>query len=98
MHYAVHQGGKWLGQVLNGWLNYDAVPWSMLYRQRCYKRLKWTWLHVLRRRPHRDQTTWKQPEILVERYWPKLKIRHDWPTKRFTVMHAGAIQGRNRVC
>ena len=26
MHHGVEETGKWLGQVLNGWLNYFAVP------------------------------------------------------------------------
>ena len=97
MHQPVHQTGKWLGQVLNGWLNYYSVPWSMPSLRRCYKCLKWVWLRVLRRRSQRDQTTWEQLETLVERYWPKLRIRHDWPTRRFTVTHASATQGRSRM-
>ena len=28
MHHGVEETGKWLGQVLNGWLNYFAVPTS----------------------------------------------------------------------
>ncbi len=97
MHQPVHQTGKWLGQVLNGWLNYYAVPWSMPSLRRCYKCLKWVWLRVLRRRSQRDQTTWEQLGTFVRRYWPKLRIRHDWPARRFTVMHANATQGRSRM-
>ena len=97
MHQPVHQTGVWLGQVLSGWLNYYAVPWSMPSLQRCYQCLKWIWLCVLRRRSQRDQTTWEQLELLVERYWPKLKIRHDWPARRFTVTHGSATRGRSRI-
>ncbi len=97
MHHSVHQTGKWLGQVLNGWLNYYAVPLSMPYLQRCYDRLKRIWLRVLRRRSQRDRTTWEQLYALIERYWPKLTIRHDWPTRRMTVRHVDATQGRSRM-
>ena len=97
MHQSVHETGKWLGQVLNGWLNYYAVPWSYWYLRRCFKSLKWIWLRVLRRRSQKDRTTWEQLQRLTERYWPKLKIRHDWPARRFSVRHASVTQGRSRM-
>ena len=96
-HDSVHATGKWLGQVLNGWLNYYAVPWSYPSLRRCYKCLKWIWLCTLRRRSQKDRTTWAQVSLLSERYWPKLKIRHDWPARRFAVTHVSATQGRSRM-
>ena len=97
MHQSVHDTGIWLGQVLNGWLNYYAVPWSSPYLRRCFRCLKWAWLCILRRRSQKDRTTWGQVEALTQRYWPKLKIRHDWPARRFSVMHASVTQGRSRM-
>ncbi len=97
MHQPVHETGKWLGQVLNGWLNYYAVPTSTPYLKRCYARLRWIWLQVLRRRSQKDRTKWEQLNALTERYWPKPKVRHTWPDTRFTVMHASATQGRSRM-
>jgi len=97
MHHSVHETGKWLGQVLNGWLNYYAVPWSYPSLRRCYKCLKWIWLCTLRRRSQKDRTTWAQVSLLSERYWPKLKICHDWPARRFAVTHGNATQGRSRM-
>ena len=88
MHHCVHETGRWLGQVLNGWLNYYAVPTSYRYLYRCYMRLKWTWLCTLRRRSQRDRTTWEQLDVLTIRYWPKLKIRHAWPDERHAVKYA----------
>ncbi len=97
MHESVHDTGKWLGQVLNGWLNYYAVPWSYRYLRKCYGRLKWIWLCTLRRRSQKDRTTKEQLEVLTKRYWPKLRIRHDWPARRFTVKHGSATLGRSRM-
>ena len=97
MHHLVHETGKWLGQVLNGWLKYYAVPWSYPSLQRCYKCLTWTWLCTLRRRSQKDRTTWAQLTLLTERYWPELKIRHDWPARRFAVTHGNATQERSRM-
>ena len=97
MHQCVHATGKWLGQVLNGWLNYYAVPTSYVYLERCYRRLKWIWMKVLRRRSQKDRTTWEQLDTLMERYWPKLKIRHDWPARRYAVTQDTATRGRSRM-
>ena len=97
MHESVHKTGQWLGQVLNEWLNYYAVPTSYVYLERCYERLRWIWIKVLRRRSQKDCTTWEQLDTLTERYWPKLKIRHDWPARRYAVTQDTATRGRSRM-
>ncbi len=97
MHRPVHETGKWLGRVLNGWLNYYAVPTSYRYLASCYIRLYWIWMRVLRRRSQRDRTTWDTMDKLTAIHWPKLEIRHPWPSTRFTVKRAGATQGRSRM-
>ena len=40
MHDSVKVTAKWLGKVLNGWLNYYAVPTSHRFLERFEKRLK----------------------------------------------------------
>ena len=97
MHRKVRETGKWLGQVLNGWLNYYAVPTSFSYLQRCYERLRWIWMRVLRRRSQKDRTSWEDMQKLTATYWPKLTIRHPWPDARLTVTRAGATRGRSRM-
>ena len=97
MHMNVHETGRWLGRVLNGWLNYYAVPTSAPYLQRCYRRLRWIWLKVLRRRSQKDQTSLERIGLLATKYWPKPHVRHPWPDARFAVTRVGATQGRSRV-
>ena len=96
-HGPVRETGRWLGQVLNGWLNYYAVPTSYQFLIRCYKRIYWIWMRVLRRRSQKDRTSWTDMDTLTAKYWPKLEIRHPWPAIRFNVMRDGATQGRNRM-
>ena len=36
-HRGVNETGQWLGQVLNGWLNYFAVPTSFRYLGPCVR-------------------------------------------------------------
>ena len=85
MHHEVHETGLWLGRVLNGWLNYYAVPTSFRYLRRCYFHLCWIWLCVLRRRSQKDKMSLADMGILTEKYWPHLKTRHPWPDARFAV-------------
>ena len=97
MHRPVQETGQWLGRVLNGRLNYYAVPTSMRYLRRCYHRLSWIWMRVLRRRSQKDRTDEARMNTLVARYWPKLEIRHPWPNTRFAVTHDGVTRGKSRM-
>ena len=97
MHHEVHETGRWLGRVLNGWLNYYAVPTSIRYLRRCYFRLYWIWWRVLRRRSQKDKMSLADMDTLTEKYWPQLKIRHPWPDARFAVMRGNVTQGRSRM-
>ncbi|MCY4442470.1 MAG: reverse transcriptase domain-containing protein, partial [Deltaproteobacteria bacterium] len=93
MHVKVVHTAKWLGKVLNGWLNYYAVPNSFRYLSRFVFRLERLWLRTLRRRSQKDRYQWSRIQELRTKYWPKLKIRHPWPWQRFAV----TTQGRSPV-
>ena len=82
-----HEVARWLGRVLNGWLNYYAVPTSAPCLKRFERILKWIWLRALRRRSQRDRFSWQQLHKLTDRYWPSPVIRHPWPSARFAVKH-----------
>ena len=94
MHNDVNQTARWLGQVLDGWLNYFAVPTSYRYLGRFVQRLKVLWLRTLRRRSQKDRYSGDRMERVTAKYWPKLRIRHPWPSQRFAV---NSTQGRSRV-
>ena len=93
-HRGVKETGRWLGQVLNGWLNYFAVPASFRSLQRFGARLKKLWHKTLRRRSQKDRYSWEQMDQLVAAYWPKLTIRHPWPSQRLAV---NLTRGRSRM-
>ena len=98
MHENVRDTARWLGQVVDGWLNYFAVPNSYRFLERFVVRLTRIWLQILRRRSQKDRTTRASIATLKARYWPKLTIRHPWPDQRFAVsVNAGATQGRSRM-
>ena len=93
-HRNVHATGRWLGQVINGWLNYFAVPTSFRYLDRFVRLLKRSWLKILRRRSQKDRYRWDGLERITNAYWPTLEIRHPWPSQRLTV---NITQGRSRM-
>ncbi len=95
--------GKWLSRVLNGWLNYFAVPGSTRWlRGFCYL-LQRRWLRALRRRSQRDRFSWRRLRRMTELLWPSVRIRHPWPTQRFgwpstPKVGAGCLNGHVRIC
>ena len=85
MHDDAEEVAKWLGKVVDGWLNYFAVPSSYRYLSRFVSRLKRMWLAILRRRSQKDRFGWAQVAKLTTKYWPKVEIRHPWPNQRLAV-------------
>ena len=85
MHSDVTDTAKWLGKVVDGWLNYYAVPTSSRYLNRFAVRLKRVWLSIMRRRSQKDRFSWAQIARLTAKHWPKLTIRHPWPSQRLAV-------------
>jgi len=87
MHRDERENGQWLGQVLNGWLNYYAVPTSSPYLCRFRYCLEWLWMRALRRRSQKDSFEWERLRALCAQYWPRPRLRHPWPEQRFAVRH-----------
>ena len=98
MHHDIEDTAKWLGRVLDGWLNYFAVPTSFRYLRQFVARLKRLWLRILRQRSQKDRFTWAKLSALAEMHWPPLTIRHPWPDRRLSVSaYVSATQGRSRM-
>ena len=92
-HLKAKENSRWLGRVIDGWLNFYAVPGSYRYLQafvHAVKRLLW---RAMRRRSQTDRTLWSAVERLVGYHWPKISIRHPWPDQRLSVR----TQGRSRM-
>ena len=87
MHDDVHETAQWLGKVVNGWLNYYAVPTSSPTLGGFVRRLAWIWLKTLRRRSQKTGTTMADVTRLKALYWPPVRVRHPWPATRFAVNH-----------
>ena len=98
MHHDVTATAIWLGRVVDGWLNYFAVPTSFPTLRQFAVRLKRLWLRTLRRRSQKDRYLWARLTKLVMAHWPRLEIRHPWPNERLTVnAFVSATRGRSRM-
>ena len=86
-HLPIPEQGRWLGRVVQGHLNYYAVPDNgraiSAYRDRALRH----WLRALRRRSQRSSVTWKRMQRWAARWVPPARILHPWPHQRFDAKH-----------
>ena len=81
----IGETGRWLHLVVQGWLNYHAVPFNMRQMNRFFKGVTRHWLSAIRRRSQRGRRgwTWKRMARLVAAYLPRPTIQHPYPHQRF---------------
>ena len=89
MHWSKHEVARWLGKVINGWLNYYAVPGTSRALETFVLAVKRLLLRTLRRRSQKDHFEWSALDRLIGFHWPKPTIRHPWPDQRLTVNTQG---------
>lgn len=85
MHWPLGETGRWLRSVVQGWLNYHAVPSNSHRIRRFVDEVTRYWLHVIRRRSQRGRRgwTWKRMHRLVRIHLPRPRIIHPYPDQRF---------------
>jgi len=94
MHRPVGETGRWLRAVVQGWLNYHAVPSNSHRIDRFASEVTRHWLFVLRRRSQRGRRnwTWERMQRLARLHLPRPRIVHPYPDKRFRArLEAGAV-------
>jgi len=88
-HAPIPAQGAWLKQVLQGWFNYYAVPYNSI----ALDRFRWwvgrLWWRALRRRSQYAYRTlwWSRMGRIIDRWLPRSKITHPWPSARFAVKY-----------
>jgi RNA-directed DNA polymerase len=87
MHQPIPKQGKWLGQVVRGYLNYHAVPTNGRALEVFRHHVAELWRRTLRRRGQKHRITWEWMTQLVDVWLPKPIILHPWPNIRFAVTH-----------
>jgi RNA-directed DNA polymerase len=86
-HLPIPEQGKWLRSVVQGHLNYYAVPGNYKVVSNFVDEVKRLWLMALRRRSQKSRMTWDRFGPLVTSWLPRIRILHPYPEQRFAVMH-----------
>jgi len=86
-HAPISEQGEWLRQVVGGFFAYHAVPTNGSALGAFRYHVIRDWLRALRRRGQKDRTTWRKVAALADRWLPKPRITHPWPSQRFAVKH-----------
>jgi hypothetical protein len=74
--------GAWLKSVVQGYLNYHAVP-SNLKRLGMFRaEVCRAWMHAIRRRSQRSRMTWERFRRFIARYIPKVRTLHPYANQR----------------
>lgn len=93
-HRPVGETGRWLRRVVQGWLNYHAIPGNSHRICRFVDEVIRHWLAVLRRRSQRGRRgwTWERMQRLAQLHLPRPRVVHPYPNKRFRArLQAGAV-------
>jgi len=85
-HEPVPVLGKWLRSVVQGHLNYFAVPGNKKAIDAFRTEINKAWLYALRRRSHKARNlTWDRMQRLIKTWIPTAKIKHLYPNQRLCV-------------
>ncbi len=94
MHKPLGEIVRWLRSVIQGWLNYHAVPSNSYRIQRFVSEVTRLWLRALRRysQKARNKWTWERMDRFSKRHLPRPHILHPYPNERFRArFKAGAV-------
>jgi RNA-directed DNA polymerase len=87
MHADIADQGKWLCRVVTGFFNYHAVPTNNRAIAAFHHHVIDLWRRTLKRRSQKDRTAWERMTNLADKWLPKPRILHPWPTTRFVARH-----------
>jgi len=94
MHLPLGEVGRWLRRVVQGWMNYHAVPSNSECIRRFIDEVTRNWLRAIRRRSQRGKNswTWERMRRLGRKHLPRPHIIHPYPEQRFRArLKAGAV-------
>jgi group II intron reverse transcriptase/maturase len=87
MHLPIPEQGKWLMRVVTGYFNYHAVPTNYRALVTFRDDLTRSWRQILGRRGQKGAINWQTMRAIAERWLPRARILHPWPSERFAVTH-----------
>ena len=87
MHDPVPRTGEWLKSVVQGYLNYYAVPGNLESMAVFRNRTLGLWWRRLRRRSQKRRLSWTRMLALGKRWLPSPRVLHPYPADRFAASH-----------
>jgi len=93
-HRPIGETGRWLRRVVQGWLNYHAVPSNSHRLCRFVDEVTRLWLSVIRKRSQRGRRgwTWERMQRLARLHLPRPRVTHPYPNERFHArLKVGAV-------
>ena len=93
-HRPLGETGRWLRRVVQGWLNYHAVPGNSQCLGRFVDEVTKLWLAAIRKRSQRGCRgwTWERMQRLARKHLPRPRVTHPYPNKRFHArLKVGAV-------
>jgi len=86
-HEPIAERGAWLRSVVQGYVNYHAVPGNYGSLETFRREVMRAWHWALKRRSQRARMPWARYGALADRWLPRPRILHSYPSVRFAVMH-----------
>ena len=84
-HDPIPVQGRWLQRVVQGYLNYYAVPGNIIRLDGFRTLVGRAWRKALLRRSQRNRMSWSRFARLVDKYLPRCRALHPLPYERFYV-------------
>jgi len=86
-HFKISEQGAWLRWVVGGWMNYHAVPGNFDCVEQFRSQVRRHWIKALRARSQRHRMPWERFAPIADRFLPRPKVLHPWPSDRFYAKH-----------
>jgi RNA-directed DNA polymerase len=92
MHQTIDEQGAWLRRVVAGFNAYHAVPTNAAALGDFRFNVTNIWRRTLNWRGQKGKVTWQRMTVLQNRWLPKPRITHPWPSVRFTVQGGSPVR------
>jgi RNA-directed DNA polymerase len=79
----IAEQGRWVRRVVQGWMNYHAIPTNSVAIAHFRDRIVEAWRRALRRRSQMARRlTWKRMRTIATHWIPPARILHPYPDRR----------------
>lgn len=82
-HEPIPVQGQWIRSLVQGHLNYYAVPGNTDQVEEFRTQVTRHWFKALRRRSQRTRVNWARMNRILPRWLPKIRLMHPFPEVRF---------------